>query len=833
MKPEVQMKQPTATGTPATTGNSWIDPVCGMTVNPEAAAGSYEYNGETYYFCSSQCLQKFREDPQRFLNKSTEATVSQPIGIQRESKQAQPVTQTYTCPMHPEVRQDKPGSCPKCGMALEPVNVTAPQQRVEYTCPMHPQIVRDAPGNCPICGMALEPRTVTLGEEENHELKDMRRRFWLSVVLTIPVFVIGMGDLIPGTPLLRIASPGVLLWIQFILASPVVLWGGWPFFVRLWQSLVNRSLNMFTLIGLGVGVAYGYSVVGTLFPDIFPHSFRAHSGTVPVYFEAAAVITTLVLLGQVLELKARSQTSSAIKALLGLAPKTARRIAPDGTEQDVPLDQVQVGDLLRVRPGEKIPTDGVVVEGSSAVDEAMVTGESIPVAKKVGDRVIGSTVNGTGSLIIKAERVGTETLLSQIVQMVAEAQRSRAPIQKLADTVAAYFVPAVILIAIVTFIVWAFVGPEPRMTYAIVNAVAVLIIACPCALGLATPMSIMVATGKGAQAGVLFKNAEAIEVLRDVDTLVVDKTGTLTEGKPKLVTVAPIAAVNEGDLLRFAASLERGSEHPLAAAIVSGAQERGVEVVNTESFESITGKGVKGQVDGHAVALGNRSLLDDLGIDPGDLVGQAEKFRSDGQTVMFVAIDGKAAGLVGVADPIKESTAEAIRQLHEEKIRIVMMTGDSRTTANAVAAKLNIDEVVAEVLPNQKAEIVKRFQAEGHMVAMAGDGINDAPALAQAHVGIAMGTGTDVAMESAGVTLVKGDLRGIVRARKLSRATMGNIKQNLFFAFIYNVMGIPIAAGVLYPFFGLLLNPMIAAAAMSFSSVSVIGNALRLRRVHL
>lgn len=811
-----------------------VDPVCSMTVNPQSAAGSYEYNTQTYYFCSTHCFNKFRDDPERFLSKPTGAKTIKPLAIQREPKAgAAQVAQTYTCPMHPEVRQDKPGSCPRCGMALEPMVITAPQQKIEYTCPMHPEIVRDAPGNCPICGMALEPRTVTLADEENHELKDMQRRFWVSVVLTFPLFVIGMSDLIPGAPLQRVVSPIVLPWVQLILASPVVLWGGSPFFVRFWQSLVNRSLNMFTLIGLGVGVAYGYSVVGTLFPDIFPHSFRAHGDTVPVYFEAAAVITTLVLLGQVLELKARSQTSSAIKALLGLAPKTARRVAPDGSEQDVPLDQVQVGDLLRVRPGEKIPTDGVVVEGSSAVDEAMVTGESIPVEKKVDDRVIGSTVNGTGSLIMKAERVGSETLLSQIVQMVAEAQRSRAPIQKLADTVAAYFVPAVILIAIVTFIVWAIVGPEPRMTYAVVNAVAVLIIACPCALGLATPMSIMVATGKGAQAGVLFKNAEAIEVLRDVDTLVVDKTGTLTEGKPKLVTVAPVADMNERDLLRFAASLERGSEHPLAAAIVSGSQERGVEVVNTQSFESITGKGVKGQVDGRSVALGNLALLDDLGIDPGELVEQAEKFRADGQTVMFVAIDGKAGGLVGVADPIKESTPDAIKQLHEEGIRIVMMTGDSRTTANAVAAKLNIDEVVAEVLPNQKAETVKRFQAEGKKVAMAGDGINDAPALAQAHVGIAMGTGTDVAMESAGVTLVKGDLRGIVRARKLSRATMGNIKQNLFFAFIYNVMGIPIAAGVLYPFFGLLLNPMIAAAAMSFSSVSVIGNALRLRRAQL
>ena len=698
---------------------------------------------------------------------------------------------------------------------------------------MHPQIVRDAPGNCPICGMALEPRTITLAEEENHELKDMLRRFWVSVVFTIPVFVLGMSDLIPGAPLQRIVPPVALSWIQFLLATPVVLWGGWPFFVRAWQSVINRSPNMFTLIGLGVGVAYGYSAIATAFPDIFPHAFRGHGGSVPVYFEAAAVITTLVLLGQVLELKARTQTSAAIKALLGLAPKTARRIGRDGTEQDVPLDQVQVGDMLRVRPGEKIPVDGIVGEGTSSVDESMISGEPIPVEKRPGDQVIGATVNGTGSLIIKAERVGSETLLSQIVQMVAEAQRSRAPIQKLADRVSAYFVPAVIVVAIFTFIVWATIGPEPSMAYALINAVAVLIIACPCALGLATPMSIMVAMGKGAQAGVLFKNAEAVEVLRDVDTLVVDKTGTLTEGKPKLVTVVPAAGVNERELLRFAASLEKGSEHPLAAAIVSGAQERGVEVVNAQSFESVTGKGVKGEVERHTVALGNRALMDNLGMDIVELGDRAEKLRADGQTVMFVAIDGKAAGLLGVADPIKESTPEAIKQLHEEGIRIVMLTGDSRTTANAVAAKLNIDEVVAEVLPNQKAEIVKRFQTEGHRVGMAGDGINDAPALAQAEVGIAMGTGTDVAIASAGVTLVKGDLRGIVRARRLSRATMQNIKQNLFFAFIYNVLGVPLAAGVLFPFIGLLLNPMIAAAAMSFSSVSVIGNALRLRRVSL
>ncbi len=623
-----------------------------------------------------------------------------------------------------------------------------------------------------------------------------------------------------------------LTWIQLALTSPVVLWGGWPFFVRGWQSVVNRSLNMFTLIGLGVAVAYLYSVIATIYPDVFPHSFR-HGGSVPVYFEAAAVITTLVLLGQVLELKARSQTSSAIKALLGLAPKTARRIAADKTEEDVPLDQVQPGDLLRVRPGEKIPVDGVVVEGVSAVDESMVTGESIPVEKRPGERVIGGTVNGTGTLIMKAERVGAETLLSQIVQMVAAAQRSRAPVQKLADRVSAYFVPAVILIAIITFVVWATFGPEPRMAYGLINSVAVLIIACPCALGLATPMSIMVATGKGAQIGVLFKNAEAIEILREIDTLLVDKTGTLTEGKPKLVTVVTVAGWTEGDLIRLAASLERDSEHPLAAAIVAGAQERGIEFGHAESFESVTGKGVTGRVDGHEISLGNRSLLDDRSIDAAELSPKAEQLRIDGQTVMFVAIDGRVVGLLGVADPIKETSTEAIKQLHEQGIRIVMLSGDSRTTANAVASKLGIDEVVAEVLPNQKAEIVKRYQAEGRRVAMAGDGINDAPALAQAHVGIAMGTGTDVAMESASITLVKGDLLGIVRAIRLSRATMKNIKENLFFAFVYNALGVPLAAGVLYPFFGILLNPMIAAAAMSFSSVSVISNALRLRNLRL
>jgi P-type Cu+ transporter len=779
------------------TDNSVKDPVCGMIVDPLKAAGSFDYHGRTFFFCSLDCRKRFKADPERFLNRPAESATDQTIKIGRASIAHNP-------------RAD-----------------------INYTCPMHPEIDRDAPGSCPICGMALEPRTMMLDEETNPELVDMTRRFWVSVALTVPLFGIAMSEFLPGNPIERIASMRVLVWIELALATPVVVWGGWPFFVRFWQSIINRSLNMFTLIGLGVAVAYVYSVIAALLPQIFPASFRDQMGSVPVYFEAAAVITALVLLGQVLELKARSSTGTAIKALLGLAPRTARRVRDDGSEDDVSLDEVQVGDRLRVRPGEKIPVDGVVVEGTTSIDESMVTGEPIPVEKKAGDRVIGATMNGTGSLIIEAERVGSETLLAQIVQMVAEAQRSRAPIQKLADVVSGYFVPAVILIAMVTFIVWATIGPEPRMAYAIINAVAVLIIACPCALGLATPMSIMVATGKGAQAGVLFRNAEAIEVLREIDTLVVDKTGTLTAGKPKLVTLAPSAGFNEKELLRLAASLERGSEHPLAAAIVSGAAERRVEIARAESFESITGKGVRGDIDGRSVGLGNRALLEELGVDPGPLATEAERFRADGQTVVFVTVDGKVAGLIGVADPIKESTPDAIQQLHENRIRIVMLTGDSRTTAQAVAKKLNIDEVVAEVLPNQKAEIVKRFQSEGRKVAMAGDGINDAPALAQAQVGIAMGTGADVAMQSAGVTLVKGDLRGIVRAIRLSRGTMRNIKQNLFFAFVYNSVGVPIAAGVLYPLVGILLSPMIAAAAMSFSSVSVIANALRLRRVRL
>jgi Cu+-exporting ATPase len=827
MKPAEKMRQRTKPGKASATGSSVTDPVCGMVIDPVFAAGTSDYKGETYYFCSTNCLKKFRAEPERYLQSQTTAS----LDIQR-TKPTLPPAAEYTCPMHPDVGLNKPGSCPKCGMGLESASVTTAATKTEYTCPMHPEIVRDKPGACPICGMALERRTVTIADEENPELVDMTRRFWIGVVLTMPLLIIAMSDFVPGRLLERVAPMQTLSWIELLLATPVVLWGGWPFFVRAWQSIVNRSLNMFTLIGLGVAVAYVYSLIAKLFPNAFPDSFREH-GVVPVYFEAAAVITTLVLLGQVLELKARSRTGAAIRALLGLAPKTARRVREDGAEEDIPLDQAKAGDRLRVRPGEKVPVDGTVIEGASAIDESMVTGEAIPVEKHPGDRVIGATINGTGSFVMRAERVGAETLLAQIVQMVADAQRSRAPIQKLADVVAGYFVPIVITAAMIAFALWATIGPQPRLAHALINAVAVLIIACPCALGLATPMSIMVAMGKGATAGVLFKNAEAIEVLRKVNTLVIDKTGTLTEGKPQLVTVLSLRDGDEEKLLRLSASLERASEHPLAAAIVGGAEERGVELTKVESFDSITGKGVRGKVDGQLVALGNRALLDELQIDAGDLLTKAEALRADGQTVMFVAVDGRVAGLVGVADPIKSTTPEAIRQLHEEGIRIVMLTGDSRTTAEAVAKKLNIDEVVAEVLPDQKAQAVKQFQTEGRVVAMAGDGINDAPALAQAEVGIAMGTGTDVAMKSAGVTLVKGDLRGILRARRLSRATMRNIKQNLFWAFVYNAVGVPIAAGILYPFFGILLSPMIAAAAMSFSSVSVIGNALRLRRAQL
>ena len=750
----------------------------------QAHGGSVDHDGVTYWFCSDRCRQEFLANPSRYV-------------ARRQS----------TSP-------------------------PAADERI-YTCPMHPQIRQRGPGSCPICGMALEPLVVAGEEGPDPELVDMTRRFWISLVLTLPLLIGVMGDMIPGEPIRHLIPPRALAWAQLILATPVVLWGGWPFFVRGWASIVHRSLNMFTLIALGVGVAYAYSVVGAIAPGLFPESFRTHGGEVGLYFEAAAVITVLVLLGQVLELRARSQTSSAIRALLGLAPKTARRAREDGSDEEIPLEHVQVGDRLRVRPGEGVPVDGVVLEGASSVDESMVTGESIPVEKTPGSRVTGGTVNGTGSFVMRAERVGSETLLAQIVHMVSEAQRSRAPIQRLADTVSSYFVPAVVAVAVATFVAWAGWGPEPRMAYALVNAVAVLIIACPCALGLATPMSIMVGTGRGATAGVLIRNAEALEVMERIDTLVVDKTGTLTEGKPKLITVEPIDGRSAQELLHLAASLERGSEHPLAAAIVNGAQERGVAPVNVEGFRSVTGKGVIGRVDGHDVVLGARRLMEDIGVALGDLVDRAEALRREGQTVMFVAVDALPAGLVGVADPIKATTPEALQILRNSGLYIVMLTGDSRATAEAVARKLGIQDVQAEVLPEQKIEVVKRLQAEGRRVAMAGDGVNDAPALAQADVGIAMGTGTDVAMQSAAITLVKGDLRGIARARRLSRATMRNIRENLFFAFVYNALGVPIAAGVLYPAFGLLLGPIFASVAMTFSSVSVIMNALRLRRVRL
>jgi Cu+-exporting ATPase len=778
------------------------DPVCGMTVDEQSAAGRATYQGTTYYFCSPHCLHKFQAAPQDYVHP-------------------------------PEAGSPAPGECPSCSTVLEPAAPVPIASKTEYVCPMHPEVVRPEPGSCPICGMALEPRTVSLEEERNPELIDMTRRFWVSTVLALPVFAMSMASDLAPEAAHRLASPIALQWTEFVLSTPAVLWGGWPLFLRGWASLVNRSLNMFTLIALGVGVAWVYSLVALLAPGLFPPSLRMADGTVPVYFEAAAVITALVLLGQVMELRARSRTSAAIRMLLGLAPKAARIVRSDGREEDIPLEQVQPGDALRVRPGEKVPVDGVVLEGASALDESMVTGESIPVEKTAGDRLIGATVNGTGGLLMRAERVGADTLLAQIVRMVSEAQRSRAPIQRLADVVSAWFVPAVVGAAILTFAVWGLWGPEPRLGHAVVNAVSVLIIACPCALGLATPMSIMVGTGRGATAGVLIKNAEALEIMEKVDTLVVDKTGTLTEGKPRLTGVVVAEGFDENDVLRLAAALERASEHPLAAAIVAGASERELPLPEVKSFQSATGRGVTGEVGGQAVAVGNRKLLEELAIEPGDLAQRADVLRADGQTVMFVAVAGKAAGLVAAADPVKESTPEAIRQLHEEGLQVVMLTGDNRATAEAVARKLGIDRVQAEVLPEQKAAVVKQLQAEGRIVAMAGDGINDAPALALAQVGIAMGTGTDVAMKSAGITLVKGDLRGIVRARRLSRSTMGNIRQNLFFAFVYNTLGVPVAAGALYPFFGLLLSPIIAAAAMSFSSVSVVTNALRLNRARL
>jgi P-type Cu+ transporter len=784
-------------------GTTHVDPVCGMTVDPARAAGKSEWGGQTIYFCSAGCKRRFDENPAAFMKPRT---APEPMAAATDSTS------------HPPA----------------PVKPTASVQGpVMYVCPMDPEVRQPRPGSCPKCGMALEPEVVTAGMDENPELADMTRRFRISAALTVPLVSFAMARHLPAFHGLEHALGGRGSWIELALATPVVWWGGAPFFERAWRSIVSRRLNMFTLIGLGVGVAYVFSVAATLAPGLFPLAFRDASGHVGVYYEAAAAIVTLVLLGQVLELRARGRTGAAIRALLGLAPKTARLVDKHGAERDVPLEQVKPGDILRIRPGEKVPVDGVVAEGASHVDESMVTGEPVPVEKKSGDRVIGATVNATGTLLVRAERVGSETLLAQIVKLVGEAQRSRAPIQSLADRVSAWFVPGVIVVAVMTFIAWSLLGPPPRLAYSIVNAVAVLIIACPCALGLATPMSVMVATGKGATLGVLFRNAAAMEVLRTVDTLVVDKTGTLTLGKPQLVTVIARGGLTENDLLERAGSLERASEHPLAAAIVAGATARGVALRPVSDFASITGKGVQGVVGGQRVALGNRALLEDLKA-PADTFGdEAERLRHEGQTVMFVVVDGRPVGLLGVADPIKEGAADAIVQLRHAGVDIVMLTGDSRTTAEAVAQRLGITRVVAEVLPDQKVETVKTLQQQGHVVAMAGDGINDAPALAQANVGIAMGTGTDVAMESADVTLVKGDLRGIVRARRLSQATIRNIRQNLFFAFVYNLLGVPIAAGILYPWTGALLSPMVAAAAMAFSSVSVIVNALRLRHVNI
>jgi Cu+-exporting ATPase len=793
------------------------DPVCGMDVDAaHPRGGSYEHAGETYYFCNPKCRANFAAEPDRYLTPKP-ATAEPP-----------PTKGTvYVCPMDPEVRQDHHGPCPKCGMALEPESPTPPT-KTEWVCPMHPEIVRDAPGACPICGMALEPRTVFAEEAPNPEYLDMRRRFIVSAVLGGLTLLLSMSDLIPGQPIQHALGMRLSTWLQFLLATPVVLWGGAPFFRRGWASIVNRHLNMFTLIAIGTGVAYVFSLVALLVPHALPAEFHSSTGMPPIYFEAAATITALVLLGQVLELRARSQTSGAIRALLGLAPKVAHRLRDDGGEENVALDTVQVGDRLRIRPGEKVPVDGVVVDGHSTVDESMLTGEPLPVEKVAGSRVTGATVNGTGALVMRAERVGGETMLAQIVKMVSDAQRSRAPIQGLADRVSSYFVPAVVAVALLTFVVWALVGPEPRLVHALVNAVAVLIIACPCALGLATPMSIMVGTGRAARAGVLFKNAEALELLERVDTLIVDKTGTMTEGKPKLVGVVVIRG-EENEVLQLAASLEQQSEHPLASAIVAGARERGLSLVPVESFQSVTGQGVIGAVGGRKLAIGNRALLGD-GTEVDLLEMSAAKLRKNGESVVLVAVDGLPIAAMGVADPIKRNAQDAIHALHGEGLRVVMLTGDNRSTAEVVARQLGIDEFQAEVTARDKAEHVSALQSRGAMVAMAGDGINDAPALAKANVGIAMGTGTDVAIESAGVTLVKGDLAGIVRARRLSRAVMRNIRQNLWFAFLYNTLGIPIAAGVLYPAFGILLSPIIASAAMSLSSVSVIGNALRLRR---
>jgi P-type Cu+ transporter len=792
-KPTTRRPLPMMEPAPAVTGTAAIDPVCGMTVQPATAAGSYEYQGKTYYFCATSCLAKFRAEPIHYLTP-------------------------------PEQRIPRVMPVPSGGV-------------VEYICPMDPEVLETKPGACRICGMALEPKVVSLEAERNLELEDMTRRFWICLGPSLLVMLLAMADMVPGWSLPQAFTGSTRNWVQWLLATPVVLWGGWPFFQRGWTSVVNRAPNMFTLIAMGTGAAYGYSTVATVAPTLLPSSFRLHDGSIAVYFEAAAIITVLVLLGQVLELKARSQTSSAIRSLLRLAPKTARLIKPDGQEEDVLLEHIHVGHRLRVRPGERVPVDGMIQEGTTSVDESMITGESIPVEKTVGVWVTGGTINGTGGIVMVAERVGRDTMLARIVQMVSEAQRSRAPIQRLADVTAAYFVPLVVATALITAAAWAIWGPEPKLAYALVNAVAVLIIACPCALGLATPMSIMVGTGRGATAGVLVKKAEALEVFGKVNTLVIDKTGTLTEGKPKLLSVLVVPPWSDVDLLRLAASLERSSEHPLAAAVVAGAEGRGIARTPIEQFRSVTGKGVTGTVAGRRVAIGTAAFLrNDVGVSGQSLTqldDEAASLRREGQTILFVAIDEQAAGLLGVADPIKASTREAVLELKTEGIRVVMVTGDHRDTAEAVARQLGIEEVMAEVLPDQKGQIIARLKSQGRVVAMAGDGINDAPALALADVGIAMGTGADTAIESAGITLVKGDLRGLLRARRLSQATMRNIRQNLLFAFLYNVIGVPIAAGVLYPVWGILLSPMIASAAMTFSSVSVISNALRLRHVEL
>ena len=863
-----------AAAKPAATKSMAKDPVCGMDVDPATAKFKTQHGGKDYFFCSAGCLRKFEADPKAILSAPPKPMGSGLISLgsvaASATPAAKPVARTgksdarvYVCPMCPEVRQIGPGPCPSCGMALEPESPAIPATKTEYTCPMHPEIVRAEPGSCPICGMALEPRTVTM-EEESPELRDMTRRFWISLALTVPLLTIAMGSMFGHKLVVDLDLNGFqinLAWVELVLATPVVLWGGWPFFQRGWMSIVYRSTNMFTLIAMGTGVAYVYSVVATLFPRIFPASFRSMGDRPDVYYEAGAAIVTLVLLGQVLELRARSRTSSAIRALLDLSPKMARVIAADGSERDIPLEQVKPGDKLRVRPGEKVPVDGVVIDGASAVDESMITGESIPVEKTSGSRVIGATVNGNGSLVMRAERVGSETMLAQIVQLVSQAQRTRAPIQRLADKVAGWFVPAVIAISVLTFIAWAIFGPEPRFAHAIVNAVAVLIIACPCALGLATPMAIMVGTGRGAHAGVLIKNAEALETMEKVDTIVVDKTGTLTEGKPKFHAVSlppptdpeqqkrlaedierqefrPLDATERAkqdgqinELIRLAASVERASEHPLGTAIVNAALERKLVLSEPAEFHYLVGKGVQGVVDGKHIAVGNTALMSEVGaLKRGD---SSLRARVPGDTTLLIAVDGQYAGAISVADPIKSSAQDAIRELKNQGVRIMMLTGDNRFDAERISKALGIDDFHAQVLPGDKARIVRELHDQGRVVAMAGDGINDAPALAQADVGIAMGTGTDVALESAGVTLLKGDLEGILRARKLSQATMRNIRQNLFFAFIYNSVGVPIAAGVLYPFFGLLLSPILAAAAMSFSSVSVITNSLRLRSVKL